>query len=96
VALVTLIVPSDNLRLENEFLLDAALLLSLDLPAEPVALFHPLDALLIQTDTNVEGMRVCRGADSGGETLPRYRGDRMLLSVDPILHLLILNLFLLC
>jgi hypothetical protein len=90
-----LIVPGDNLWLEDELLLDAALLFSLDLPAEPVTLLHPLDALLVQADTNVEGMRVCRGADSGGETLPRYRGDRMLLSVYPILHLLVLNLLLL-
>ena len=95
VVLVTLIVSGDKLRLEDELLLDATLLFSLDLPAEPIALFHPLDALLVQTHTNVEGVRVCGGADSSGETLSRDRGDSVLISVSPFLQLLIFNLLLL-
>ena len=57
--------------LEDKFLFDSALLLGFDLTTEPVSLLHTLNALLIQADTIVEGLRSGRGPDTSGQLLSR-------------------------
>lgn len=92
-----LIVAGDYLRLEYEFFLLPALLLSLDLSAEPISLLHSLYALLIEADTDVELLNRLRSANTCWKSLSRNMplgGERLLMLGCPLLQLLLFKLFL--